>query len=209
MTLVRPPASLQERKRRWVRAEAAALAVGVWLERGYEESSLDDLAEAAGISRRTFFRYFGTKEGVVRAMVDNGGANLVEAFVAQPPEEAPLVSLRRAMVEGSCVFTRDAPLMRRLILLTLQTPVLRAQVLDRHDHWRAQLALEVARRMRAPAACSMQPRLIAAIAMGAMDVAISHWAEHDGLDLGRLIEESFDSLGQVLGPPRGARGRLG
>ena len=183
-----------------VHAEAATLAAGVLLERGYEECSLDDLAEAAGISRRTFFRYFGTKEGVVRTIMDHGGDTLVETFKAQPPGEAPLVSLRRAMVAVSVSFSRDASLMRRLILLTLRTPVLRAQVLDQLDQWRAQLTQEVARRLRGSASCAMLPRLMAAVAMGAMDAAINHWAEHEGLNLSLLVEEAFDSLGQVLGP---------
>ncbi len=197
--VLKPKPSLRERKQRLARAEIAEAAVGVLLARGYDDATIDDMAQAAGISRRTFFRYFATKEGVVLFTFDSFGAALLEAVVGQPPGEAPLVALRRAMVSETGPFTRDPARMRRLVLLTLHTPVLRAHFLDKQEHWREQLSLEVARRMRGSASSPMFPRLVAAVAMGAMDAAVSVWAEHEGMDLSRLVDEAFDTLAQVLG----------
>ncbi len=62
-----PTESLQDRKQRLVRADIGERAAAVLLERGFDAATIDDLARAAGISRRTFFRYFKTKEEVITA----------------------------------------------------------------------------------------------------------------------------------------------
>ncbi len=61
----RDPLPVRERTRRAVRDELAQLAKDLFVEKGYDETTIDDLAAAAGMSKRTFFRYFASKEELV------------------------------------------------------------------------------------------------------------------------------------------------
>src|SRR2546425_12821489 len=77
---------LRERTRRAVRAELAELALGLFVERGYERTTVEDIAAAAGLSRRSFFRYFPTKEDVLFGDVDELAEQIAEDIRARPDD---------------------------------------------------------------------------------------------------------------------------
>src|SRR4051794_13821626 len=81
--------SLHDRKLRLVRAQLAEIALTPLLERGFDAVTMDDLANAAGISRRTYFRYFATKEDVVTCVFDDAGDALLAEFERRPRTEHP------------------------------------------------------------------------------------------------------------------------
>src|SRR6266536_4414304 len=89
------PLPVRERTRRAVRGELAQLAVDLFVERGYDETTIDDLAAAAGMSKRTFFRYFASKEELVMGKYEVLGEQLAEDLAARPAGEPIWVSLRQ------------------------------------------------------------------------------------------------------------------
>ena len=89
---------LRERKKARTRASIREHAMRLFLQQGFAQTSVEQIAEAAEVSPSTFFRYFPTKEDVVLA--DDLDPILLAALAAQPPELPPLVALRRA-VEGT------------------------------------------------------------------------------------------------------------
>src|SRR5213596_3319866 len=91
----RDPLPVRERTRRAVRGELAQLAVRLFVERGYDETTVDDLAAAAGMSKRTFFRYFASKEELVMGKYEYFGEQLVDDLAARPADEPVWVSLRQ------------------------------------------------------------------------------------------------------------------
>src|SRR5436189_5890623 len=91
----RDPLPVRERTRRAVRGELAQLAVGLFVEKGYDETTIDDLAAAAGMSKRTFFRYFASKEELVMGKYEILGEQLAEDLAARPADEPIWASLRR------------------------------------------------------------------------------------------------------------------
>src|SRR6266536_1455580 len=91
----RDPLPVRERTRRAVRGELAQLAVGLFVEKGYDETTIDDLAAAAGMSKRTFFRYFASKEELVMGKYEILGEQLAEDLAARPAGEPIWVSLRQ------------------------------------------------------------------------------------------------------------------
>ncbi|HTS14484.1 MAG TPA: TetR family transcriptional regulator [Candidatus Sulfotelmatobacter sp.] len=98
-TLIDPPRpGLRERKKARTRATIQDHALRLFRERGYDETSVEDIAEAAEVSPSTFFRYFPTKEDVV--LYDAFDPILIEAFMAQPPELSPIQAMRIAMREA-------------------------------------------------------------------------------------------------------------
>ena len=89
------PIPVRERTRRAVRGELAQLAVSLFVEKGYDETTIDDLAAAAGMSKRTFFRYFASKEELVMGKYEFFGQQLAEDLAARPAGEPVWVSLRQ------------------------------------------------------------------------------------------------------------------
>jgi AcrR family transcriptional regulator len=90
------PLPVRERTRRAVRAELTMLAQELFVARGYDETTVDDIAAAAGMSRRTFFRYFASKEDLVLGKYEMFGDRLAEALAARPHDEPIWLSLRRS-----------------------------------------------------------------------------------------------------------------
>src|SRR5947207_12162426 len=91
----RDPLPVRERTRRAVRGELAQLAVDLFVEKGYDETTIDDLAAAAGMSKRTFFRYFASKEELVMGKYEILGEQLAEDLAARPADEPIWASLRQ------------------------------------------------------------------------------------------------------------------
>src|SRR6266571_6185325 len=87
VAMQRDPLPVRERTRRAVRGELAQLAVGLFVEKGYDETTIDDLAAAAGMSKRTFFRYFASKEELVMGKYEVLGEQLAEDLSARPTDE--------------------------------------------------------------------------------------------------------------------------
>ncbi len=102
-------AGLRERKKARTRAELQAHALRLFRDRGYADTTVDDIAAAAEVSRSTFFRYFPAKEDVV--LFDDVDPLMAEAFTAQPPG-TPLLSALRAALRTA--FAQLAPEKREL-----------------------------------------------------------------------------------------------
>lgn len=94
MTAIPSSMGLRERTRRAVQAELIDVAQRLFVEQGYENTTIEQIAEQAGISKRSFFRYFASKEAVVLAKYDTVGDDLVEALEARPIDEPLWLSLR-------------------------------------------------------------------------------------------------------------------
>jgi AcrR family transcriptional regulator len=125
----RPKAGLRERKKARTRAEIQRQALRLFRERGYEETTVGRIAEAAEVSESTFFRYFPTKEDVV--LWDELDPLVFEAFKKQPPEMGPIRALResiRDVLSGTSA-AEKADLLGRLEVL-MSVPPLRAMLLD-------------------------------------------------------------------------------
>jgi len=127
-----PPDSgtgLRERKKARTRAAIRGHALRLFQDQGYEQTTVDQIAEAAEVSPSTFFRYFPTKEDVV--LQDDYDAPLIAAFQAQPAHLPPTTALRNALHD---VFASVAPEERDQELargaLIFSVPELRARMLD-------------------------------------------------------------------------------
>jgi AcrR family transcriptional regulator len=89
------PISVRERSRRAVQAELTTLAQDLFLAHGYEQTTVDEIAAAAGMSKRTFFRYFASKDDLVIGKYDLLGDRMAEALAARPETEPVWESMRR------------------------------------------------------------------------------------------------------------------
>lgn len=167
---------LAARKREVVRDELAGAALHLLAARGYETVTVDEIATAAGVSRRTFFRYFGSKEDVVVEFLRDLGLEVAGEIVARPGDEPT----GRALEEACALVVERAAhehprKSHRLAALVLGTPELLARYLARQDEWREAWALALIER-----GADRRAALVAAVAgVAAFDLALRRWTAAD------------------------------
>lgn len=195
-----PRTRLQQNKQQAVRNDIAEQAMRLFARNGFDATTIDAIAVAAEVSRRTFFRYFATKEDVVITRIDRLGQELGEALAARPKDESPLLAIRRALdpLVQFCMADPDHATM--VAKLMRETPALRACHLDKQDRWQGHVAREVSRRLRPHAENELRPRVIAAAALGAFDVAFQAWTGSRRADLGALVDQAFAALAALAAP---------
>ncbi len=82
--------SLRDRQRAQIRADIRRAAFRLFIEHGYDAVTTEEIASAAGVSPRTFFRYVPTKEELLLAPVRHGGAAIVSLLEERPAAERPM-----------------------------------------------------------------------------------------------------------------------
>ena len=195
-------AGLRERKKAATRRALQQHALRLFLANGYDATTVDAIAEAAGVSHMTFFRYFPTKEDVVLA--DDYDPLLAELITARPAEEPPLDALRHALSAGFTAISgpdRDALLCRTRLIL--HTPALRARLWEHQAATEQVFASALAAR-RDQDVPDLATRVLAAAYLAVVTTALAAWVDGDGLhDLPALVDEAFVLLRAELGATDG------
>lgn len=198
------PLSLLERKLESVRDAIGEEAARLFLEKGFPATTVEDIARAAGIGRRTFFRYFKSKEDVVLWKFDQFARGVLERIGQRPEREAPLTALQHALTDASEFYNREPAKTLAILRLTEETPSLYAQQLLQQDRWKIWFADALRKRTR-DAARSPLPELTASVALSAMAIAVRRWVDDPKCDLSRLIADCFVALRKVVPPTQRAR----
>ncbi|MFC4469831.1 TetR family transcriptional regulator [Streptomyces xiangluensis] len=191
-----PPAdSLQKRTKALMRAEVAATAITLFLDRGFDETTVDDICTAAGLSRRSFFRYFPAKEDVVVNLVGRIIGQGCRHLVAAPAEEDIWSALRASMDTFADWIDTDPDHALALLTLIRSSANLRVSYLDRADRWRTEAVGIIATRLGLDPSETLYPAVIASASFGAFNAALTAWTTSNAtLDLRTLLDESFAAL---------------
>jgi AcrR family transcriptional regulator len=190
-------ASLAHRKQEVVRVALAAAAEGLFLVRGFEETTVEQIARAAGVSRRTFFRYFESKEDVLAEHAERLGERLYAALAARPPGEPPLLAIRNALVPALEAGLQDGAVVRSIIRLLRESNSLRRVVLARRNRLEERVAALMTRRLRADAA-DRTPMLLAFLTRALLDTAFNAWYDNETDDVAGLVDDMIDRLRAVV-----------
>jgi TetR/AcrR family transcriptional regulator, regulator of mycofactocin system len=178
-------------------AELSHVALRLFAERGFAETTVDDIAAACGIGRRTFFRYFPSKNDVPWGEFDE----LVERMRRHLRDTAPDVPLVDALREAIVEFNRFPPAVaeehRHRMSLLLNVPTLVAHSTLRYATWRQAVAEYAALRLGMHED-DMQPQVIAWACLAASLSAYEQWLKHEGSDLPCLLRTAFDILGSTF-----------
>lgn len=184
--------SLAERKRQLVRDELTEAALKLLAFQGFEETTIDQMAAAAGVSRRTFFRYFQSKEDVIIEFLSDLGRQLSQGLSNRPATEPPVVALQNTLRVFTDTFWEHPEKSQRLAKVTVCTPALLARYLERQVTWRASLSAGLAARMGVKPDADLRPAVLVAVAFAAFDTALMRWVEQGSTtDLNALLSECF------------------
>jgi AcrR family transcriptional regulator len=186
-----PRASMAERKRRMVADELRDAALMLLATRGFESVTVDEIVAAAGMSRRTFFRYYASKEDVVVRFLADMAGMVLAALASRSPSEPPSVALREAIwtpLAEACAEIRPDHIERSRVVvrLILDTPALYARWLERQTSVRGELAAVLATRLGLDTERDVYPRMAAGIALLAFDTVLEQWQPGD--DEARLAD---------------------
>lgn len=119
--------SIVERRARLVREEVSEIAVRLFLAKGFDGVSVDDIAAAANMSQRTFFRYFATKDEIVLQYERQLRRRLHDAVRLRPAEEGPVTALTNAFIETSTAPPDRRAQARERGRLLIDAPMLQAR----------------------------------------------------------------------------------
>ena len=177
-----------------VRRELARGSFPQFCERGFDAVTFDDLAKAAGVSRSTFLRYFGSKEEVVLFTFDPLGEAMAGALAARPADEPDWAALRRSLDPVVEDMTRAPDESLVLLRLVGQTPALCNRLREKQAGWRPGLAHVLSQRSLTRPAPALVLHTRVAAAMECLAAALEHWAGDDDDDLDRLLDVAFRAL---------------
>ncbi|MFD9687999.1 TetR family transcriptional regulator [Kitasatospora sp. NPDC001309] len=194
-----PAPSLAERKRRLVADELTRAALGLFAEHGFDAVTVDEIAAATGMSKRTFFRYFASKEDVVVRFLAELGDGMRAELAARPAGESPSTALRHTVWAAVDACAGHSEQTLRVVRLILGTPALRARLLEHQSQWREELAAELADRLGVDAAAGLRPRMAAGMALTAFDVVLQCWSASGGTaDPAALTDQAFTAIAPAL-----------
>jgi AcrR family transcriptional regulator len=192
--------TLRERNKARARAEIADAALRLFFERGFEGVTVDEIVSAAGVSRRTFFRYFETKEDALLADYPELNARLSQALEATEPDNA--MDAIRAALHGMAdwyIERSEAVLARSKVIRDTSMNVA-ARNLEFLTQWERGVAHAVANQVGADAG-DLLPRTAAAMIVGAFRAALTQWVRSScDQDLHALTDQALDLIDHGLQP---------
>jgi AcrR family transcriptional regulator len=179
---------LRERNKLRTRQEIADATLRLASERGLEHVTVEQIAAAAEIAPRTFFRYFDSKEDALLADHSDRLALLRQTLRDRPASEGPLTAVRASILEVVGDLEDNRELMLCKFQLMQDSPTLHAQSLEKMAELERTLAEALAERSGADLERDYRPFVIAAAVCSAMRVAIDRWgASGGGGDLTEMV----------------------
>lgn len=165
---------------------------------GFEATTVDDIARSAGIGRRTFFRYFDSKNDVVWGAFSDQLQRMRDRFHERPDDEPLMDAVRTVVVDFNRVDAAEVPRHRRRMELILRVPALQAHSTLRYAEWRAVVAEFAALRLGVSPA-ELLPQAIAYAALGVALAAYEHWLARTDVELCELLDTAMAALAQGFG----------
>lgn len=173
------------------------VAIDLFAARGFDEVSADDVAQAAGIARRTLFRYYASKNAIPWGDFDTHLEHLRELLDKVDPQVSLREALRDALLTFNTFDACETIRHRQRMRVILQTPELQAYSMTMYAGWRDVIAEFVARRMGAKTT-DLTPQTVAWTMLGVALSAYEHWLSDEGVTLDQALGNAFDVVGSGL-----------
>lgn len=171
-----PGLGLRARKKLRTRQAIREAAYRLIEERGYDSTTIEQIAAAADVSPSTVFRYFPSKDHII--VTDDFAAPVIELINARPADEPPLVALREAMAAATRLVNEEFEAeYRRRLELAREVPTLRSQMYEAQGRLVDALTVALAKRSGRPEE-DPELRVVVGALMGALTQALFAWGDH-------------------------------
>ena len=197
MTVSKAP-GLRERKREETRQRLAQAALRLFTSNGYEATTLDAIAVEAGVSRRTFFHYFKSKDDILLSLQTGLGERLVAGLSRLSPEQGPLAAVRERVMQTAASYPLDELIVIDRLMRSSEAVQNRKQATYARDEAIVFAALAELW----PDHSEASLRIVALLAIGIGRVAIDSWSRKGGKrSFTELLDEHFQALEEVCASP--------
>jgi TetR/AcrR family transcriptional regulator, regulator of mycofactocin system len=176
--------------------EIQRVALRLFVERGFAETTLDDIADAVGVSRRTVFRYYASKGDIVWGAFNEHLNALRRALADIEPDVAAIQAVRDAVVAVNRYRADEMESLRTRVRLMTSVPVLRGHSMRMYAEWCDVIAEFVAGRLQTDTDGHV-PRVVANAALGAATATFQHWSRDPDFDLLDGLHRAFDVLASL------------
>lgn len=173
--------------------ELELIALRLFSTDGFEETTVERIAAAAGVSRRTFFRYFESKTDVLWHAFDGEVRALRAAFAAIPADVPLLAAIRAAVIGVNSYRAADVPELRTRMNLIGSVPALQASAAHHYDAWERAVSEFAARRL-GESADGLYPLAIGRATLAVCRSAYECWAERADADLTVYLDLALRAL---------------
>jgi TetR/AcrR family transcriptional regulator, regulator of mycofactocin system len=174
------------------------VAIELFAARGFGEVSVDDVAQAAGIARRTVFRYYPSKNALPWGDFDAHLEHMRDLLADLDPGVPIQDALRTALLAFNTFDEAETARHRQRMRVILETAELQAYSMTMYAGWRAVVAAFVARRLSAKAS-DLVPQTVAWTMLGVALSAYEHWLADESVSLAEALGDAFDTVGDGLG----------
>lgn len=190
------PLGLRERKKERVREQLLEAAVKLFSRKGFDATTIDDIVAAVEVSRRTFFRYFDTKEDVLPAWFDRHVDALLAQVDARPAGENAMTTLRHVLDGMAEIYEQKLAVVVSIQRVMSREPSIVARRAVRLESLAVRLAERLAARSGKPEGDLL---LLSRITMGIATSAVERWARAGGKgDLATVMDECFETVRQAF-----------
>jgi mycofactocin system transcriptional regulator len=169
------------------------IALTLFTEQGFQETTVDQIASEAGVSKRTFFRYYDAKSDVLWNEFD-AEVQTLRVFLAEMPDDLPVMeAVRRAVLAANHYGAEDVPELRMRMNLLNTVPELAASATVHYDAWERVVIAYVARRSGQPED-SLYPLAVGRTVLAACRAAYERWSARADADLAAYLDVALRAL---------------
>lgn len=189
--------SLQSRKRQLVQDAIYDAAIDLFAKKGFDETTVEEVADAAGISRRSFFRYFESKDDLLAVNTVHCG-EVVCQTVASCPATLSLLDVMRETVLAGVRFTEAQKHTRQIIEISVRSVSARQAHLSRLMEVEDKVAAAFAARMKIKSRYNVRPILLAGMSQLLINAATASWFMGEHKDITAAAKHGFLSLTEIF-----------
>jgi TetR/AcrR family transcriptional regulator, regulator of mycofactocin system len=182
------------------RRELELIALRLFTEQGFEATTIEQIAAQAGVSRRTFFRYFSSKADVLWSEFDREVEH-IRAALARVPGSVPMMdAIRHAVVAANYYGPRDVPELRMRMNLIGAVPALVSSAALHYGAWEQAISDFAATRLAQPPG-SLYPLAVGRATLAACRAAYDRWSARADADLTVYLDAALAALAAGFSPP--------
>ena len=189
---------LRERHKESTRRELSNLGLELFLKQGFTHTTIEHIVEPLGVARRTFFRYFKTKEDLIFLWHDEKTHELVDELRGRPDHEGPLDAVRETLATTLLRYDANPDMAFALVRLLKETPALLAKGCEKRMDREVSLAAALVERESETGLSMLKARIIVGAVTSAWTAALDEWyADCGRQNLRSIVARAFSLVGEL------------